>query len=472
MNSWYIKAKASATQSSFYSHVISGYRFLMRFYKPGDEIYMFGFSRGAYVAKFLAEMLDFVGLLCQGNEEMVALMCNAFSEWKSCQGHTTDNIKKKRTYSFMKGLRETFSRAIRPIRFLGLFDTINNIPGFPYSPESSAKIIRHAVSIDERRAKFRQDLIYQSERSRKDKASHGARKSLEDLDKYSGHRNTAEARPTNSKTPNTDRVKRRTLAVPGDATLYGAQSHSSHSHHTRATEVTHNAQLRIPITPDTHAHDADSLSDSDDESRQDIDEVWFSGGHGDVGGGWESTPGSKAASHIPLNWMVREAMKAGLKFDTDKVRELGCVGGLPNGSDEGDIEQTPILQDILRACEARIHDSLKLDCGLGWPTVLGRKIMEYIPLRRMDLGSNGAWKPIRWPLPRGRMRDIPEGVRAHGSVIRRLRLDPAYRPSNLIIGGEQGIRIAPKEYGMGEWVCVAGEGDVLGEIWMKSSDLT
>lgn len=35
----------------------------MRYYSPGDDIYFFGFSRGAYTARFLAEMLDHVGLL-------------------------------------------------------------------------------------------------------------------------------------------------------------------------------------------------------------------------------------------------------------------------------------------------------------------------------------------------------------------------------------------------------------------------
>jgi hypothetical protein len=48
--------------TSFDQHVIGGYKFLMRFYSPGDDIYMFGFSRGAYTARFLAEMLDHVGL--------------------------------------------------------------------------------------------------------------------------------------------------------------------------------------------------------------------------------------------------------------------------------------------------------------------------------------------------------------------------------------------------------------------------
>lgn len=38
-------------------------QFLMRYYSPGDHIYFFGFSRGAYTARFLAEMLDHVGLL-------------------------------------------------------------------------------------------------------------------------------------------------------------------------------------------------------------------------------------------------------------------------------------------------------------------------------------------------------------------------------------------------------------------------
>jgi len=49
--------------TSFDQHVMAGYRFLMRYYTPGDDIYFFGFSRGAYTARFLAEMLDHVGLL-------------------------------------------------------------------------------------------------------------------------------------------------------------------------------------------------------------------------------------------------------------------------------------------------------------------------------------------------------------------------------------------------------------------------
>lgn len=70
LRSWWSKTKDMAVGSSFADHIQGGYRFLMRYYSDGDDIYFFGFSRGAYTARFLARMLDCVGLLSAGNEEM------------------------------------------------------------------------------------------------------------------------------------------------------------------------------------------------------------------------------------------------------------------------------------------------------------------------------------------------------------------------------------------------------------------
>ena len=60
--------------------------------------------------------------------------------------------------------------------------TVNSVPRFenawmqrskfPYTARSSAKIIRHAVSIDERRAKFRSDLISENKMSNKREHHH------------------------------------------------------------------------------------------------------------------------------------------------------------------------------------------------------------------------------------------------------------------------------------------------------------
>ena len=58
----------------------------------------------------------------------------------------------------------------------------------------------------------------------------------------------------------------------------------------------------------------DILRELEDEAAQDVEEVWFVGGHSDIGRGWEARERRKSPSHIPLAWMVQEAMQAGLKF--------------------------------------------------------------------------------------------------------------------------------------------------------------
>ncbi|KAK3984520.1 hypothetical protein QBC44DRAFT_336819 [Cladorrhinum sp. PSN332] len=558
MKSWYLKAKDSAVGSSFDQHVVGGYRFLMRFYNPGDEIYIFGFSRGAYIARFLAEMLDYVGLLSHGNEEMVAFAWKAFSRWQARQGDQTPEgqKKKKEMYSFMKGFRETFSRPVRRIRFLGLFDTVNSVPQFetawmerskfPYTARTSAKVIRHAVAIDERRAKFRQDLIYQSNNS-KHKQRNSAQQKLHDMHEKYRRKSTVAPGQLAAGRPSTadDRGRRGTLHVPADPEPYRRRSHSTKSRQTRMTEHSeapsthHDGKSEVSIEPHPHVENADddSVAESEDEHEQDVDEVWFAGGHADIGGGWEMLPDSKSASHVPLVWMVHEAIKAGLQFDVDKMQDMGCLEAL-HGTDQepvdhqetceaadedniapdldreqerpplpgiflrtssmsspqplqsptfnesfksqgnksnekdGDVEQSSWRQMMHRAHVALIHDSLEFKCGLSTGSVLAWKIMEYMPFRRMDLQEDGSWKPIRWPLPCGEVRDIPQDARIHGSVIRRMQHHADYRPGNLIVGGGgRGTRRAPEGYGTGDWVCVKDAGCPVGEVFVRRSAL-
>jgi uncharacterized protein (DUF2235 family) len=458
LKSWYMKAKDSAVGSSFDQHVVGGYRFLMRFYNPGDEIYIFGFSRGAYIARFLAEMLDYVGLLSHGNEEMVFFAWKAFSNWQSRQANKTPEgaKEKKEMYEFMKGFRETFSRPVRRIRFLGLFDTVNSVPRFetawmqrskfPYTARTSAKVVRHAVSIDERRAKFRQDLVYQSDRcQQRPKERNPVHQKLHEVnEKYRRRGSVAPDKRPDSR----GRTRKTALDVPDDPAPYRARSHSARSRRTGMTDasardnVAHDAKSEVSVAPHPHDgdHDVDSLAESEDEADQDIDEVWFAGGHADIGGGWEMLPESKAASHVPLVWMIHEAMKAGLHFDLDKVRDLGCVEALdemcmtsanpgpqsepsataappadhppiPNimvrspststpklfqrsgfngasnnntttssssSSDQSSTNPPTFKEMMHKAHTALIHDSLQYGGGLSWSSVLAWKVMEYV----------------------------------------------------------------------------------------------
>jgi hypothetical protein len=131
-------------------HVTSAYRFLMRYYEQGDRIYIFGFSRGAYSARVLAAMLHKVGLLSRGNEELIPFAWDLFSRVRDIELAT--------------GFRDTFGRKVG-VRFLGLWDTVSSV-GWAWSPEHfqftannpSVQTIRHAVSLDERRTYFVQNL--------------------------------------------------------------------------------------------------------------------------------------------------------------------------------------------------------------------------------------------------------------------------------------------------------------------------
>ncbi|KAK7180614.1 short chain dehydrogenase reductase family [Paraphaeosphaeria sporulosa] len=329
LKSWYIKAKDSAIGTSFAEHVMGGYKFLMRYYSPGDDIFFFGFSRGAYTARFLAEMLDHVGLLSAGNEEMCRSILRTFQRWQ-CRQERNEMEKRQKRYllDFMCAFRETFSRPVKPIRFLGLFDTVNSVPSFenawmqrskfPYTARSSARVIRHAVSIDERRAKFRQDLISQVrpnssnyyKRRRREPAS--TLHTLDGLDEQ--RRGRSPVKPSG---------RRETLAVPGgtrDFSQVSAGMRNAGVAHTGLNSAaTSLSNLSLDVIQNREKYD------SDDEGEQDIKEVWFAGCHADIGGGWPLLPGEDAAlSHVPLVWMVREAQRAGMQFDEIKLRALNC----------------------------------------------------------------------------------------------------------------------------------------------------
>jgi hypothetical protein len=283
----------------------------MRYYTPGDDIFFFGFSRGAYTARFLAEMLDHVGLLSvryspcvlqqntnkgrlatkrcaslpgskQDSESAVRNLADiytrTFQKWQ-CRLEDTDdaNKEKKRLLEFMCAFRETFSRPVEPIRFLGLFDTVNSVPHFenawmqrskfPYTARSSARVIRHAVAIDERRAKFRQDLISQSKPDKSLRYNHHRRRRQF---KEAMHGGAVDGQ--NEKRGEEPRGRRDTLAPPERYT----NGHETSGVRSRSPSCSHD-----PASAATSVASFDMLRNhpSLNEGEQDIQEVWFPGCH-------------------------------------------------------------------------------------------------------------------------------------------------------------------------------------------------
>ena len=155
--------------TTFDSHVIAGYRFIMRYYTEGSQIYLFGFSRGAFTARFLARMIRKIGILSKGNEEMVPFAYKFYQNYAIGVGNSKLTTTEENEM-WMKKFNQTFCRPRVKVHFLGLFDTVNSVNVFDvpfttktYLPEvlDSACHIRHAVAIDERRVRFKPALLSQ-----------------------------------------------------------------------------------------------------------------------------------------------------------------------------------------------------------------------------------------------------------------------------------------------------------------------
>ena len=200
-------------------NIKDAYRWLIYNYEPGDEVYVFGFSRGAYTARSLVGLIRKCWLLHKREADRLP---EAYELYRR-RGDEVDG-------EAAKAFRVPHCRAI-DIHFLGVFDTVGSL-GVPvaglrgltlrtyrfHDPRLSSivKHAFHAVAIDERRKPFRPTLW--------------------------------ETRP-------------------------GIQ--------------------------------------------QVVEQVWFSGVHSDVGGGYPE----RGLSDVTLRWMLAKATLAGLQFDEQYLSE-------------------------------------------------------------------------------------------------------------------------------------------------------
>jgi uncharacterized protein (DUF2235 family) len=278
------------------------YSFLMQNFEEGDRIFLFGFSRGAFTVRALASMLHMVGLLRKDNNALIP------------QAVELMRRHDEEAFQLAARFKSIFPRECKPY-FVGVWDTVSSV-GWIYDPvhipysarNTDIRIGRHAISIDERRAFFRQNL----------------------------------------------------WAGP--------------------------------------------------ELGQDLKQVWFAGVHSDIGGGYAEE--ESGLSKITLEWMICEAVKAGLLVQMDRVaKELG------KRSDNS------ALPDPL----APLHSSLA-----------GTWILpELLPHRYYDVSSARS----RWEIPLARRRIIPPGSVLHQTVLERMKQDESYKPTNL-----------PEEYLTEPWV--------------------
>ncbi|OHU52607.1 DUF2235 domain-containing protein [Mycobacteroides chelonae] len=139
------------------------YTYLIERWQPGDRIFIFGFSRGAFCARGLAGLLNSVGMLRPGSQNLVPYAVSLYAQ--SCESWSAERWDQLHSFSRTVARREDGKFAI-PIAYLGLWDTVS-APGifkrsmqWPYAPSvPNALAGRHAVAIDEKRRPYREYLI-------------------------------------------------------------------------------------------------------------------------------------------------------------------------------------------------------------------------------------------------------------------------------------------------------------------------
>ena len=140
------------------TNVGDAYRYLMNTYEDDDNVFLFGFSRGAYTARALGGVLHMFGLLCPGNDGLIPYIIRLYAQRTRKAGGMTH------TFEVAAGFKETFCRNC-PLHFVGVWDTVSSVGWIwnplklPYTAQNPDMANgRHAVSIDERRCYFRNNL--------------------------------------------------------------------------------------------------------------------------------------------------------------------------------------------------------------------------------------------------------------------------------------------------------------------------
>jgi uncharacterized protein (DUF2235 family) len=317
-------------------NVKEAYRFLVENFDPGqrktatkpavpqDDIYIFGFSRGAYTARVLAGFIHAFGIM---DRKQLNLLDYAYRTYKGISERDATPDDPNAPFKTMR----LYERALTPhrpdIKALGLFDTVSSViehgkvwpqlRTHPFTKKNpSVEHVRHAVAIDEQRTMFNPVL----------------------------------------------------WEPGGDFTGPPFKKR--------------------------------------DPAPQDLKEVWFSGVHGDVGGGYEEKKSAQAK--IPLIWMIREMEEIGLKVYEPTVKKI-VLGEDP---------------DYPQYLKPGVYQKLNESMNWAWAAV------EFLP-RKIPPTSwrTGGKKGCYFPLFDRRL--IPEDATIHESVRERMETHKDYSPENL-----------------------------------------
>ncbi|KAJ8514716.1 hypothetical protein ONZ45_g7778 [Pleurotus djamor] len=164
--------------------VHAAYEWLSENYLPGDRIYLFGFSRGAYQVRVIAGMIHKVGLLHKGNKNQIPFAYELYasitertkreSEVSPSDATSSNNtqgqpdahaqlrdVDIESDHKLCSQFKATLCRKDVKVHFVGAWDTVSSIgilrgKSLPETVSGMGHVcaFRHALALDERRVKF------------------------------------------------------------------------------------------------------------------------------------------------------------------------------------------------------------------------------------------------------------------------------------------------------------------------------
>lgn len=169
-----------ATASTISDECIAVYRFIVENYTSDHEIWLFGFSRGAFTVRCVAGMINNCGIikrLPEYTDAEVQRLC--YEVFRTYRSNLPVDAPKSEECQRWKGLDDRVWQVKRPIRFMGVIDTVGalGIPrlnagiGFDWSPfeffdqtvSTVVQHVYHAPCLHDRLWIFQPCLVYPSE---------------------------------------------------------------------------------------------------------------------------------------------------------------------------------------------------------------------------------------------------------------------------------------------------------------------
>lgn len=159
LGSYHDKVSAGISGEGIQKNIQDCYRFIVQNYAPGDNIYLFGFSRGAYTVRALCGLIYNCGIVKRPFANQIS---------KAWRIYRTDGRAYAPAGKVATTFRSEHSHPSRSVQFVGVWDTVGAL-GIPvsflgmfqrddefYDTRMGPNInyARHALAIDEKRSDF------------------------------------------------------------------------------------------------------------------------------------------------------------------------------------------------------------------------------------------------------------------------------------------------------------------------------